>query len=341
MTRSAIGKSCLAAAAAGVLLFLSVLPARAEIVEEIVAKVNDDIITKSDLESEEQSALQELYQRYSGTELDKQVKEAKEDLLRNLIDRKILLQRAPHLFDMSKMGDFFLQSFREQQNIKSDRDLEKLLAKEGMTLDQWKKKLVEAFAPQQVLRSEVVDRVAVPEKDVRAYYDEHSAEFLVPAQATVREIVVKADDSDREAKRSEAETLQAQASAPGADFAALAEAHSDAGTKAKGGLLGTVKKGDLAGPLDHEAFSIPVGSVSPVIDASYGFHILKVDARTDEHETPFADVQDDIEKKLRSEAIRKATRVYLKKAWAETTVWISPKYKSRLSPATDVDLDTP
>lgn len=335
MTKLAIGKSCLVAAAAGVLLVVSVRAARAEIVEEIVAKVNDDIITKSDLESQEQSTLEELYQRYSGTELDQQVKKAKEDLLRNVIDQKILLQRAPRLFDMTKMGDFFLQSFKEQQNIKSDRELEKLLAKEGMTLDQWKKKLVEAFAPQQVLRSEVVDRVAVAEKDVRAYYDDHPAEFVVPAVATVREIVVKADDSDREAKRAEAEALRARASAPGADFAALAEAHSDAGTKGNGGLLGKVKKGDLAGPLNQAAFSIPVGSVSPVIDAAYGFHILKVDARTDEHETPFADVKDDIEKKLRNEAIRKATRAYLKKAWAETTVWISPKYKSRLSPEDD------
>jgi peptidyl-prolyl cis-trans isomerase SurA len=310
---------------------LSAMPLRAEIVDEIVAKVNDDIVTKSDLDAEEQAALEDVYKRASGTELDRQIKHVKDELLRNVVDRKVLLQRAPHLFDTTKMQDFFLQSFKDQQNIKSDKELERMLAQEGMTINDWKKKLVEFLAPEQVLRSEVVERVAVSEKDARADYDAHVADYTVPAEATVREIVVKGG-GDPEAARARAEALRARAAADGADFEAIAREASESSSKSSGGLLGTVKKGDLAAPLEEAAFTQPVGSVGPVIEVGGVFHILKVDARTDAYVKSFASVQDDIEKRLREDQIRKDTRAYLKKLWAETTIWISPKYQARLSP---------
>jgi hypothetical protein len=104
----------------------------------------------------------------------------------------VLIQRAAHIFDMTKMQEFYIESFRDQQNIKSERDLEKLLAEQGMTMADLKTRLVEEFAPQQVIRAEVAERIAVSEKDARAYYEAHTADFDVPAQATVREIVIKA-----------------------------------------------------------------------------------------------------------------------------------------------------
>ena len=314
----------------GLALFVSA--ARAEVVEEIVAKVNDDIITKSDLETEEQGILQELYRRYSGPELDSQVQAAKDGLLRNLIDRKVLLQRAGRLFDMNKMQDYFLQSFKEQQKIATDKDLERMLAQEGTTLTAWKKKLVEYFAPQQVLRAEVADRIAISEAEMRTYYDTHIPEFTVFGEATVREIVIKADAENREAKRAEAGAIRAKAAAPGADFAAIAQESSESGTKSSGGLLGNVRQGDLADDLDRLAFGLPVGDVSAVIEVPYGFHILKVDARVADVVKPFEEVRSSIESKLRDREMGKQTATYLKKAWSETSVWIAPRYQTRLSP---------
>jgi peptidyl-prolyl cis-trans isomerase SurA len=306
--------------------------AHAEVVDEIVAKVNDDIITKSDLETEEQGLLQELYRRHSGSELDAQVAEAKKELLRRLIDKRVLIQRATHLFDVTKMQDYYLEMFKDQQNIKSDKELEKLLAGQDMTMADLKKRLVEEFSPQQVVHVEVSERIAVSDKDERAYYDAHTAEFEVPAEATVREIVLKATDADRAAKRAQAEAVRARLIEPGADFAALAAEVSDAGTKKAGGLLGTVKKGDLAAPLESEAFSLPVGAISPVIEADYGFHILTVDARTDATVKPFEDEKAEIEKKIQNDRFTVEYKKYMIKAWSEATIWISPKYQDRLSP---------
>jgi peptidyl-prolyl cis-trans isomerase SurA len=305
---------------------------RADVVDEIVAKVNDDIITKSDLETEEQGTLQELYRRYSGADLDARVADAKKELLRHAIDRRVLIQRAVHLFDVTKMQDFYLESFKDQQNIKSDKELEKLLTAQDMTMADLKKRLVEEFAPQQVVHVEVIERIAVSDKDKRAYYDAHAAEFEIPAEATVREIVLKATDANRAAKRTEAEAVRARAAEAGADFATIATEVSDAGTKKVGGLLGTVKKGDLAAPLEEAAFAIPVGSVSPVIETDSGFHILKVDARTDAAVKPFDDVKADIERQIQNARFDVEYKKYMIKAWSEATIWISPKYQDRLSP---------
>ncbi len=331
MTRmKGVFSRCLAAVAATLVLGQGV--ARAEIVEEIVAKVNDDIVTKGDLDAEELAVLQDLYRRFSGTELDGQVARAKKGLLRQLIDRRVLVQRAGRLFDMTKMQEFYLESFMEQQNIKSQKELEKLLAQEGMTIGDWKSRLVELFGPQQLIRAEVADRISVSDKDARAYYDANTAEFEIPAQATVREIVLKAVESDRERKRADAEAVRARVAAVGADFAVIAAEVSDAGTKAAGGLLGTVKKEDLAAPLANAAFLVPVGEVSAVIDADYGFHILKIDARTDEARRSFEDVKGEIESKIQNDRLGVQVKDYLKKAWSEATIWVSPKYQARLDP---------
>jgi peptidyl-prolyl cis-trans isomerase SurA len=328
MKRLAAGLAALAVATT-----LGTPSARAEVVDEVVAKVNDDIVTKSELDSEEQALLQQLYHDFSGADLDDRVAKAKKYLLRQLIDQKILIQRASHLFDVNKMQDFFLQQFMEQQNIKSEKDLEKLLAPEGMTLADWKKKLIEVFAPKQVLRAEVSDRIAISEKETRAYYDAHPDEFTVPTEATVREIVLTATPDNRDEVRARADSIRVRAAAPGADFAAIATEVSDAGTKSAGGLLGVVKKGDLAAPIEAAAFSVPVGEISPVIEVEHGFHILKIDARTDAGLKPFDDVKAEIESKLMNERFEVETKVYLKKLWSEATIWVSPKYEARLAPA--------
>ena len=313
------------------MLVLAATASRAEVVDEIVAKVNDDIVTKSEMDAEEVGLLQELYRRYSGAELDSRVKDAKKNLLSHLIDQRVLIQRAGHLFDMTKMQEFYLHSFREQQNIKSDKELATLLQQQGMTMADLKTRLVDEFAPQQVIRAEVTERIAVSEKDERAYYDAHASEFTLPAQATVREIVLRATEHERSAKRDQAEAIRVRAVAPGASFEAIAAEVSEAGTKKAGGLLGTVKKGDLAATLEAAAFSLPVGEVSPVIEADYGFHILKIDARDEERIKPFSDVQADIEGKLQQDRFSVAYDSFMKKARAEATIWVSPKYKDRLA----------
>jgi peptidyl-prolyl cis-trans isomerase SurA len=307
--------------------------ARGEVIEEIVAKVNDEIVSRSDLQQEEQEMLQDLYRSFTGKDLDERVKVAKAGLLLSLIDRKVLLHRAGRLYDMDKMADNLLTSFREDRKIKSEDELKMMLDQEHMTVADLRRKLLEWTAPGEVLRYEVRDRVSVGDKDVEAYYAEHPEVFEIPAVATLREIVLLADDdAKRQARRAEAEKLRDRAAAPGADFDALAREFSEAGTRALGGMIADVKKGELAVPLEEAAFSLPPGQVSPVLERPYGFHILKVESRTETRKRPLEEVRAELKAKLYKERIEKATEEFLKKARKESEIWVSPKYRDRIPP---------
>lgn len=303
-----------------------------EVVEEIVAKINDDVITKSELENEEQSVLAELYRQYSGAELDKQVARTRKEMLRRLIDNKVLYHRAFRLYDMEKMGDYILREFKSREKFKSDQDLEKQLAQEGMTLADFKRRLVEMYSPQEVIRYEVSDRTAVSDAEVQAYYEGHLEEFDVKGQVTLREIVVLADAAQREAKRAEAQAIRDRAAAPGADFAAIAKESSAAGTRESGGLLGPLKQGDISPILEQAAFAQPVGEVGPVLEADYGFHIVKVESRQDGRRKGLDEVREELGRRLYAEKFQAALDAFLRKAWGEATIHVMPPYDARLAP---------
>jgi peptidyl-prolyl cis-trans isomerase SurA len=321
------------AAAAAVLLAGGALglavQTRAELLEEIVAKVNDDIITKSEIEREEQLMVADLYRRFTGAELDREVKNAKARLLQEMIDRKLLIHRATRLYDVDKMKKALLESFMEQQKIKDPKELERLLAQEGMSLEDLERRLVEMAAPGEVIRFEVADRLAVGDAELGAYYEAHLDEFRVPAEATLREIVLLAGPEAREARRGEAERVRERAAAEGADFEAVAKEVSEAASAAQGGLIGPFRRGDLARPLEEAAFGLPAGSVSPVLESENGLHILKVESRTEDRVRGLDEVRDGLRVRLEDEKYKKALGEFLKKARGEANIWVDPKYRAR------------
>lgn len=307
-----------------------------EIIEEIVAWVNGDIITRSELEREEQILLAEVYRRFTGAELDEQARKAKAELLDRMIDQKILLQKASRLYDMSKMGDGLLESFKEQQKITTDEDLSRLLKQEGMTVEGLKRRLVDMYAPEQVIRFEVVGRISVSDKEVEAYYADHPEAAEIPAEATLREIILLADsEPKKEERRAEAGKVRERAAAPGADFAEVAKEVSEAGTRDGGGLLGKVGKGDLSPQLEQVAFTLPVGEVSPVLETPYGFHLLKVDARTDATRKPLEEIKEQLRTKIENQKYDESLQAFLKKARAESEIRVKEQYQGRLAPGSD------
>lgn len=305
--------------------------ARGEVIEEIVAKVNDDIITKSEYETAEQESLAEAYRRLSGDELDREVRRMRDELLREMINRKVLLHRAMRMYDLDKLSQALLDSFLEQQGISGKQDLARLLAAENLTESELRKRLIEYYAPSEVENYEVRSRVAVSDGEIRAAYDADPESYRVPAEAVVREIVILSDKRGRQEAFTLAQEVRARAGAPGADFAAIASEVSEAGTKDKGGLLGTVRRGDLSPTLEAEAFRLPVGEVGPVIEADYGFHILKVDSRSEDALQPFEEVREKIRREIFAKKYQELYKEFMERAWKEADIWIAPKYMSRLS----------
>ncbi len=318
----------LALAAAG---WLSAQATRAEVIEEIVAWVEGSVITLSEFREEEQLMAQDLYRNFTGEELDRELTAARSILLMNLIDGKILLNKASRMFDLDRAGESYVRMLREQQGIATEDELVRLLSREGMTLEEFQDQLVERFAPQEVIRTEVGNRVAVGDKEVEAYYDANLAEFDRPGSVLLREIVIlTATPGAGEEKRAEAEQVRARLLEPAADFAAIAKEVSDAGTAAEGGLLGPLQQGELSETLEQVAFSLPPGEVSEILEMPYGFHIVRVEERTDPSRATLDEVREDLRRRLEDEKYAAAVSDYLRRAREEVDWQVNPKYKDRI-----------
>ncbi len=304
---------------------------RAETVEEIVAWVNGDIITRSEYDEEEKLMVAEVYRGYTGDDLDQRVAEMRAGLLQDMIERKILLDRARSLFqDLDQIKEFYFKNFKEDQKIADDAEFARLVAGEGMTVEQFKTRLLEMYAPKEVLRVEVRDRISVSDAEVDAFYKDNPQMFIVPAKITVSEIVLKVStDADREKRAAEAQAIVAELRA-GADFAETARRVSEAGTKDQGGLLGEVAKGDLAPDLEQAAMTLPAGGISDAIPKSYGFHILRVDSRVDEHMTPIDGIREQIRNHLMDRKFNEERLKYLDRLRSEAQWCVKTKYRDRL-----------
>jgi len=308
-----------------------VTPARAELVEEIVAWVNGDIITLTDLDDEQQTSIADAYRRFAGEELDRQVQRIRDELLLNLIDRKILLHRAAMLYDVDKMGEVFLDGFRRQQEIESDDELNRILEQEGMTFDELKEKLVELFAPDEVLRFEVSGRISVGDKEVEAYYAENQEEFLVAGEASICEIVLLADTAEkREARREELAAIQKRI-ADGESFEELATELSEAGTRESGGMMKGLTRGDLSEQLEEFVFTLPVGAVSEPLETAYGFHIIKIEARREDVVAPLEEIREQVRATLEEKTYARDFQAFITKARSEAEWCVKRKYRARLT----------
>ncbi len=320
---------CVLAAGLSAFLVPAGLPARAEVIEEVVAVVDGEAITKSQFEEEEQALLSEAYRRFTGQELDRQVEAIRKTVLSQLIDRKVLMHRAARLFDLSGYEKMLLEQFKSNQKVETDEQLEQLLAGQGMTIDDLKQRLIEQVAPRQIIDMEVGGRVACSDKEIEEYYQENLDQFKVKAKFHVREIVLLADDGNREEKRKLAEEIREKAMAPGGDFQALAKEYSDAGTREAGGDLGDLEAGDLSPVLEKVALETPVGAVSESLETDYGFHVLQVVSREDTKTLSLDEARDRIRTFLENTQYFEKLQAFLKKIREESDIQIRPKYKDR------------
>jgi len=316
-----------------------VTPARAELLEEIVAWVNGDIITMTDMEQEEQAMVAEAYKRYTGAELDQNVQAMRQGLLLEMIDRKILLDLARAMFsDLEGVKDTYYQGFKDSQGISDDAEFARMLEQEGMTIESFKLRLLEMYAPEEVLRYEVGNRISVSDEEIESYYQDHPEMFALEDELTVREIVLLADtDAKKDAKRSEAEQVVERARA-GEEFAVLALEVSEAGTKAEGGLLGELKRGDLSTQLEEIAFGLGVGEVSDPIETPYGFHILMVEERTVGEQMTLEDTRDRLRRFIEDQKYQEDLTTFRQKMRGQAEWCVKAKYQDRIASSFDPDI---
>ena len=299
-------------------------------VEEIIARVNDQIITRADYDR----AMKELDDegRQRGMTMQ-QLSEAHKDLLRNLIDQQLWLSKGKEL---GVTGDTELvnrlNEIRKQYSLGSMAELEKAAQDQGVSFEDFKANIRNQIVTQQVMRDEVGRRINITPGEAQRYFEEHKQEYVQPESVHLNEILVStgtgdADDAKIAAAKAKADDIVAKLKG-GADFAQLARTSSDGQTAGEGGELGEYKRGDpaLAKVFADATFGLKAGQYTEPIRTRQGYVILKVTQHNTGGVPEFKDVQGQVEESYYMTKMEPAMRDYLTKMREDSYVTIKPGY---------------
>ena len=321
---------------AGIMLMAPALSCVAQkksvVVEEVIARVNNDAITRSDLErarSEMQQEAQQDCPKCLPEEINQRVATEDKNVLRDLIDNSLLVQRGKDMgvnveTDVIKR----LDEIRIQNNIASMEELETQIDKSGVSFEDFKNNIRNQMLQQEVIRHEVGSKIILDHAQVQKYYDEHKAEFVRPEQVTLREIFVSTEgkqESEIPALRKKADDLL-QRFKNGEDFGELAKHFSDGSTAKQGGDLGRFEHGQLASNIEQAVFALQRLQTTDVIPTKTGFLILQVGEHYAAGQQPEEKIDNEIQDRLYNERLRPTLRAYLETLREDSYVAVKPGY---------------
>jgi peptidyl-prolyl cis-trans isomerase SurA len=289
-------------------------PSSGRVVEEIIARVNNEIITQSEYEKAKVAAADEAKQDCQGHCTPEQLQIAIEDrqknALRDLIDQSLLVQRI-------------------QNNINSMEDLEKAVSAQGVNWEDFKNNIRNGVLTQRVISSEVGSHITIGHDEIEKYYNEHKSEFVRPEQVALRSIEINTEKKSPEEivelkKKAEATLKRIK---DGEDFGEMAKRLSDGSTAKQGGFLGVYKRGELSKELEDVVFKMRKNDITDVMDTKQGFLILQVLEHYDEGEQTLAKVEPEITDKLYTARMEPAMREYVKTLREQSYVVIKPGFQ--------------
>ena len=261
---------------------------KVEIIEQILVKVNGEIITKTELENRQVASLRQRAQQMSDDELKKAIAAITPDILVEAVDELLLLQRGKELGYKVTDEQFkrVLDNIRKENKLESDEQFNAALKQEGITVEQLRKNLEKQMVINQVQQVEVAGKVGISESEAQAYYAEHKNEFTTPASLTLRELLVAVKSDGKsvnvaadEAAKAKADGLLARARA-GEPFAALVAEASDAPSKANGGLVGPLSADELDPGVRKLIEGLKPGGVTDVFRTGGGYALLQLETST-------------------------------------------------------------
>ena len=311
----------------------------ATVVEEIIVRINNSIISLSDLKKSQEQLAAEVSHPDPNAPPDNQPKA--QDLLRDLIDSKLLAQKADEL-GISADTDVIkrLDELRKQMHAESMEDLEKAAQSQGVSFEEFKQNMKESILTQKVVQQEVGGHISVTQQEMQEYYNLHKEEMQRPETVRLSEILVStqapagarvggatepsSDQVVADAK-AKADSIYAQLQ-KGAKFDEVAKTSSAGPTAAQGGDLEYFKRGTLSKQLEDQVFAMKAGQFSEPIRTNQGWVILKVTEHIPEGVPPFKDVEPAIQERLYMSKMQPALREFLTKLREDAYIDIKPGY---------------
>ncbi len=311
------------------------------VVEEIIARINNNIVTRADLRrSREQLQAEARQPDPSGASPAPK----EQDLLRDLIDQQLLLQKGEEL-GISADTEVVkrLDELRKQMHAESMEDLEKAAQAQGVSWEEFKQNMKNSIITQHVISQEVGGHITVSQQEIQQYYDQHKADLERPEQVRMSEILISTQKTPA-VKTEKGQEVLPEAPSPevvaaanakadkvyellkkGGNFEELAKQYSDGPTAAAGGDLEYFKRGTLSKDLEERVFAMNAGGYTEPVRTNQGWVILKIT----EHQTagvpPLKEVENRIQEQIYMTKMQPALREYLTKLREDAYIDIKPR----------------
>jgi len=284
---------------AGLLGSAAVFGGGQEVVEEIVAVVNDGIITRSDYRHMFELRVNELRsQQMPQGDYDKQYAALKKEHLDLMITELLLLQKARELnLNVSDQVKAMIERIKTDNNMTSDADLRRAVEQQGMSYETWLKQYEEGMMRSAVIYTEVERAIVLEDSEIVQYFKKNPAEFTTPMEYKLHAVYLTTEGRTPE----DCEALKAAVDAKlktGAAFADVAGELSDPPMKESKGDLGTFKAGELDKSLESAVEKLKAGEVGAWVNNKNGWYLLNLVEKKDSYLRPFEDARKEVEEKI-------------------------------------------
>ncbi len=301
------------------------------IVDQVVAKVNADIVSQDELLRLQKELAAELKQQgAAGSTFDREFQAHEKDILRNRIDELLLIQKGKELninidSDITK----YMADLQRRSGITDPEKFHDWIREQsGRTFEDFQSETKDNYLTREVISQEVGRHINISDKDIEDYYNAHKDHFVRDEKVYLSEILISTEGKDAPgvaAAEKKAAQISDQASR-GERFTDLARDNSDAATAKEGGVLGGYKKGELQKTIEDAVWSLPKGGVTKPIKIATGYEVFKVDDHTKAGLEPLADAKPEIENVLYGPKMEPKVREYLTQLRKAAFLQIKPGF---------------
>lgn len=287
----------------------------AQLLEGIVVRVGDRIVTRTQYDKRLADIYREIEQTQPADHVAQLKAEAKTNLVQDLISELLIKDRADRLGVTVTDGEIkdAVGRLKQQYGLTTDEQFEASLKQSGLSRADMEARLRDTIISQKVFGRELRSREELNDTELRERYNREKERYRLPERAHLREIVIlKPEDATKvEAARQKATEVAEAAKKPTVNFANLAQTMSESGTREQGGDLGEIAKGDLVGTIDSAVFSAANGAVVGPIETKSAWHIMKVEQRLPSEVPSFDTVKDRLRRDMSEETFQRDYKAYI------------------------------
>ncbi len=305
-------------------------PPEPVLLDEIVARVNDRIITRRDLDHELYVVQSDVRRRIQDPERAMRIWQTqKKNVLREMIDARLLLQKAEELGVAPNVDEdvsAHIENMRKESGIPNLEAMDQAMRRQGLSLGQMRERLRQGYVQRQLIGVMVDSRITLLTPEIQEYYDQNREQYTEPEEVELAEILFLTEGKEKNQVHSKAQGVLDRLKA-GGSFEELAKEDSEGPTANRGGSIGSFKRGSMQQVQETAVSKLKEGEYSDLIEADYGFQILKLLKRKPERQLDLEEVRRHIQEQLFFKKRQPQLKKYMDGLREESYIYVDPEYQ--------------